>query len=364
MMNRINSQGRQTAEAKAPSFIRSVDRRTFLKTLGVAAAGASVPFNIRASGSADGSKPVVGLGEYQYEVIHDWGQLPADYVYGNTHGVAEDSQGRIYIKHTVGKGSRCEDAVVVFDADGKFITSWGKEFKGGAHGMHLGREGRDEYFVLCDPNRHLVVKTTLSGREMFRISFPEASDFYRGAGEFRPTNVAVAPDGEIFVADGYGKNYIHIYDRNGNYRKSFGGTGKDAGQLACPHGLMVDTRGSAPNLVVADRGNRRLQYFTLEGEHLGFVKDELRAPCHFAERKGVLLIPDLESRITLFDAGNRLIAHLGDGGHYNGIRDKARDKFTPGKFVAPHGAMFDHDGNIFVVEWVEVGRVTKLRRLV
>ena len=363
MMNEVTLRHGRSVAARDNKLNRAMHRRAFLKTLGATVAATSAPFHIRASGSPDGSRPVIGVVGHQYEVIHDWGQLPADYVWGNTHGVAEDSQGRIYIKHTVGKGSRCEDAVVVFDAEGKFVASWGREFKGGAHGMHLVREGQDEYFILCDPNRHLVVKTTLSGREVFRITFPEASDFYRGAGEFRPTNVAVAPDGEIFVADGYGKNYVHIYDRNGNYRKSFGGTGKDAGLLACPHGLMVDNRGNSPRLVVADRGNRRLQYFSLEGEHLGFVKEELRAPCHFAERKGVLLIPDLESRVTLFDANNRLIAHLGDGGHYNGIRDKSRDKFTPGKFVAPHGAMFDRDGNIFVVEWVEVGRVTKLRHV-
>ena len=338
-------------------------RRSFLQTLGVFALGATVPFHIRASDSVYGRNPIVGAGDHQYEVIHDWAQLPADYVWGNTHGVVEDSQGRIIIKHTVGKGSRCEDAIVVFDADGKFVTSWGKEFKGGAHGLHLVREGREEFLILCDPNRHLVIKTTLSGKEIFRLGFPEAADFYRGAGEFRPTNVAVAPDGTLFVADGYGKSFVHIYERNGSYRKSFGGSGKEAGKLSCPHGLMVDLRGSTPQLVVADRGNRRLQYFTLEGEHVGFVREELRAPCHFDQRGGMLLIPDLESRITLFNAHNQLIAHLGDGGHYNGIRDKARDKFTPGKFVAPHGAAFDHAGNIFVAEWVEVGRVSKLRKL-
>jgi hypothetical protein len=77
----------------------------------------------------------------------------------------------------------------------------------------------------------------------------------------------------------------------------------------------------------------------------------------------MMVIPDLESRVTLFDQDNKLIAHLGDGGGYAGIRDKTRDQFTPGKFVAPHSAYFDHDGNIFIVEWVEVGRVTKLRKL-
>jgi hypothetical protein len=67
--------------------------------------------------------------------------------------------------------------------------------------------------------------------------------------------------------------------------------------------------------------------------------------------------------VTLFDKNNKLVTHLGDGGSYVGVRDQPRDHFKPGKFVAPHSAYFDHDGNIFVVEWVEVGRVTKLRRI-
>jgi hypothetical protein len=167
----------------------------------------------------------------------------------------------------------------------------------------------------------------------------------------------------VFIADGYGKSYIHRYTIEGKYLGSFAGPGSEAGKTKCPHGLMVDLRGPKPELVVADRSNRRLQYFSLTGEHLRFVTSELRAPCHFDQRGKVLLIPDLEARVTLFDADNRLIAHLGDGTHYNGIRDKKREQFTPGRFVAPHGAMFDRLGNIFVVEWVEVGRVTKLQRV-
>lgn len=175
--------------------------------------------------------------------------------------------------------------------------------------------------------------------------------------------MATAPDGTLFVSDGYGRNYIHLYRPDGTYLKSFGGTGDALGRMSTPHGLMVDTRLDSPRLVVADRSNHRLQYFTLGGEPLHFVRDELRLPCHFHQRGGELLIPDLMSRVTLFDRDDRLIVHLGDGGDYAGLRDKPRTAFTPGKFVAPHGAIFDQEGNIFVVEWVEVGRVTKLRRV-
>ena len=76
-----------------------------------------------------------------------------------------------------------------------------------------------------------------------------------------------------------------------------------------------------------------------------------------------MVLPDLESRVTLLDKNNKLIAHLGQGPGSQGLRDQKRDHFTPGQFVAPHSAYFDQDGNIFVVEWVEVGHVTRLRKI-
>lgn len=339
------------------------DRRSFLKTLGLMTAVSAAPFAVHASNKSGTRNPVIGTGDHLYEVIHDWAQLPAGHAWGNTHSVAEDASGHIHIKHTVGKGAQCQDAIVEFDAEGRFVRSWGREFKGGAHGLQLSVENGVEYLYLADPARHRVTKTTLKGEKIWTMGPESCGDVYSNPNRFCPTNVAIGVEGDVYVADGYGESYIHRLDKAGNYRSTFGGAGKNPGQLLCPHGLMIDTRLPQPQLVVADRGNRRLQYFTLEGEHLGFVTEELRAPCHFAQRNGVLLVPDLESRVSLFDRENRLITHLGDGGHYNGIRDKAREAFTPGKFVAPHGACFDHAGNIFVVEWVEVGRVTKLNRI-
>jgi hypothetical protein len=339
-------------------------RRRFVKTSAAAAiAVASAPALLRAQDKSGSRPPVIGEGAHTYECRHDWGELPTAYKYGNTHGVCQDAQGRIYIKHTVGAGSEKDDAIIVFDEQGKFVRSWGAEFKGGAHGLHLNREGREEVLYLADPKRHLLVKTTLEGKEIFRLSFPEESGLYNSVEEYHPTNVATAPDGDFYVADGYGKSWIHQYDSRAKYVRSFGGPGKERGQTSCSHGLMVDTRGSEPLLVVADRSNRRLQYFTLDGRHVRFVTQEMRAPCHFHERNGELLVPDLESRVTILDRNDKLVVHLGDGGHYKDIRDKPREAFTPGKFVAPHSAIYDHDGNIFVVEWVEVGRVTKLRRV-
>lgn len=340
-----------------------INRRKFLKQTGaVAAVGAMAPYVI-ASDKSGSRLPIVGTGEHQYEAIHDWGELPEGHAYGNTHGVAVDSQGFVHIKHTVGASAKITDAVVVYDPDGKFVRSWGKEYKGGAHGLHLSREGNQEFLYMCDTKRHLFAKHTLDGTELWRKWAPEECGGYTGPDDFVPTNTAVAPNGDFYISDGYGKSWIHQYDKDAKYIRSFGGKGKEPGKTDCPHGLMVDLRGDKPSLVVADRSNRRLQYFSLDGQHQSFVTDEMHAPCHFHTYGDVMVVPDLESRVTLLDKDNKLIVHLGQGPGYNGLRNKPREAFTPGQFVAPHSAYFDHEGNIFVVEWVEVGRVTKLRKL-
>ena len=127
----------------------------------------------------------------------------------------------------------------------------------------------------------------------------------------------------------------------------------------------MDMRGKTPILTVADRANNRIQRFTLDGQHLDFVAGT-NLPCHFDYfHNGDCVVPDLGARVTLLDRNNQVIEQLGDdsGSKWRKTRALTRDHFTPGKFVCPHGACFDHAGNIFVVEWVEVGRVTKLRKV-
>ena len=314
------------------------------------------------------TNPIVGSGEHTYEVIHDWGRLPDNIRYGNCHGVVEDSQGLIYIHHTVHETSTSSDAVVVFDADGNFVRSWGAAFKGGAHGFHLEVEDGQEFLYFCDIDRRIVVKTTMDGEQVLRLSYPFESPGYEPGpdGEkldYRPTNLAVGANGDIYVGDGYGSSYIIQYDKQGNYIRTFGGPGSDAGQVQCPHGIIHDTRGPEPVILVADRANNRLQEFSLNGEHRRFYSG-VDLPCHFDIRGSEVVIPDLAARVTLLDGDNNVIVHLGEGSDdYRQRRVKSREHFPPGKFVCPHGACFDHDGNIFVAEWVEIGRVTKLRRL-
>src|SRR5204862_5296995 len=131
---------------------------------------------------------------------------------------------------------------------------------------------------------------------------------YADEGKFVPTFIAFGPTGDFYVTDGYGSNYVHRYNIKGEYISTFGGTGNGEGQLKCPHGIWCDTRDAAnPMIVVADRSNVRLQYFTLDCKYISMVKDELRQPCHFDQRNGELLIPDLFGRVTIFDKNNKLV---------------------------------------------------------
>ena len=355
-------------------------RREFLAA--AAAAPIVSPLILGAQDKAGMKKPVLGEGAYRYEATHDWGELPPHIKWGNTHGVVEDSQGHIYVHHTVHATSDSADSIVVFDGNGRFVRSWGKELRGVAHGLHIRKEGTDEFLYLTanaanarmSPQpvlQAVVVKTTLKGEIVWKIDGPPKDvEAYRPAADgapkrYNPTNIAIAPNGDVYVGDGYGSYYVNQYNSKAEYIRTFGGKGSEPGQLNEPHGIWVDTRPADPVLVVADRRNNRLQRFTLDGKHVDFVPG-FRLPCHFDERQGLVVIPDLHGRVTLMDRNNALVAHLGDSGSpswNDPLRTQPRESFIPGQFICPHGACFDHDGNIFVVEWVEVGRVTRLRRV-
>lgn len=314
--------------------------------------------------------PIVGCRGRVYEAYHDWGELPEGIRWGNCHAVQVDRQGLVYVHHTVHESSQSDHAVVVFDPAGKLVTSWGSQFAGGAHGMQLVREGSDEFLYFCDVRRSIVQKTDLSGSVLLTLGFPSESPAYardeqRRTASWKPTNLAVASNGDIYVADGYGSSFVVVYDKNGRYKNTFGG-GMTAGpgKLDCPHGIAIDARSGTEQVLVADRSNNRLQSFDLDGNHLRFV-DGVDLPCHFDfGADGTLLIPDLAARVTLMDGNNSVLAHLGQGlPDYRERRLLSRENFLAGKFVCPHGACFDRHGNIFVAEWVEIGRLTLLKKL-
>jgi len=261
--------------------------------------------------------------------------------------------------------NQSEDAVCVFDRDGNFLRSWGAPFAKGAHGMFLAREGSDEYLILCDYELSAVYKTTLDGEILWTITAPPMPEVYETPGKFFPTDACVAPNGDVFVFDGYGQGWVHRYDRDANYLASFDGSTGAAGKFQCPHGGWVDTRGDEPLLLIADRGNNRIQVFDLDLNYRDVVTDGLRFPCCFFQDGEEMIVPDLHARVTILDRSNRPVAQLGDTPgiwDHPAWPDIPHAERHPGHFLTPHAACVDSRGDMYVVEFIPDGRVTKLVR--
>ncbi len=350
--------------------MNTLTRRSFIARFLAASAASTLPtFFVRASDKSGSSPPVLGSGEHTYECVHDWLLPPEGLAWGDTHGLCQDASGNLYVAHTVNSASARSESVVVYDARGRFVRAFGGEFRNGAHGLTLRREGNDEHLYHCDINRCKVVKTTLQGEVLWEHGYPSEDPAYSAAPiKFVPTNVAFAPNGDFFVGDGYGSSHMLRFSSSGAFVGEVGRPGKADGEFDTPHGQWLDTRGSEPVLVVADRGNRRIQVFDLEGTHLRTVKDEehMRMPCYFHTRGDLMVCPDLDSQVCLLDRDYRVVAQLGDGQSINGKvgsrRGQSRSEFTPGKFITPHSAIFLQNGDILVAEWLPIGRLTLLRK--
>ena len=234
-------------------------RREFLTA--AAAAPIVSPILLGMQDKAGSGLPVMGEGAHRYEATHDWGQLPPNLKWGNTHAVVQDASGLIYIHHTVHATSEAPDSIVVFDPAGKFVRSWGRQFRGVAHGMDIRREGSQEFLYLtvnsvapgtanAPEMQASIVKATLTGEIVWRVQGPPDIEGYRPAADvqrpprYNPTNLAVAPNGDVYVADGYGFYFINQYNAKGEYLRTFGGRGSEPGQMLEPHGIWIDTRGT------------------------------------------------------------------------------------------------------------------------
>ena len=309
----------------------------------------------------------VSTGDLTFDWNSQWAKVPDHITLGYTHGVIVDKQGLVHVFNQSRYG------VVTFDGNGHFISTWA-EFPSdrflGAHGMTYTVNGSDEYVWLTDQTSCEVVKTTLTGETVISLGKPEHEVYAKDDAKYSPTWAVESPmDGTVFVADGYGSSYISRYSQTGQYLDSFDGS-NGAGKFACPHAVQIFTRPDAtglhkPLLYVTDRGNSRIQVFDLD---LNFIKSfDQKHPCCFAEKSpgGELLVPDLQAFIAIYDAGDKLVGTLGDqpdivGNH--GWPNVPHDMRHPGKFNSPHGGTYDHEGNIYIVEWIEDGRVTKLTR--
>ncbi len=361
-----------------PGSPSPTSRREFLAATMSAAALVSLP---RSSGHPSGSPdpralPILGRGEFRYSMDHHWAKLPQGKRFGYTHGIVEDRAGRFYI------ANQSRDAIMILDAQGNYISSWGQAYARGAHGLRIAEEGGTEFLYLANTGLGEVVKTTLDGDVVWQAGRPYLGSVYAQDRPYSPTESVLAPNGMLYVADGYGQSWIHVYDAtDGKYLESFGGRGTEPHHLNQPHGISIDARGGTPLLQISDRINVRVVNFTLGGKLLGeaLTRADLRFPCTTLHRGDLLYVPDLFARVSIFDKDNRKVADLGDyvegkaltswddfGTTYpdlKGYPNIPQDKRRPGRFISPHALWVDRIGNIYVVEWIADGRVTKLTKV-
>ena len=317
-------------------------------------------------GTTPGNDPSVavatGNGEWSYEAVPHWGELPDEKIIGPTHGgvVVDDVSGLIYVS------TDSELSVIVYQPDGKFLRTIAPECRG-FHAMAIRQEDGKAviYGAQLGGNKPplRICKIGTDGKLLLEI--PNSSTGEVPGGWNGVTGVTVAPDGAIFASMGYGSNIIHKFDAAGKLIKSFGSKGPDEKQFNTPHGLAIDTRFGKPRLLVADREKRRLVHFDLEGNWIGVHSSNLRRPCSVSFLGENLAVAELESRVTILDKNGTPVAFLGD----NPKRAQWADFGVPPKdqllgiFTAPHGLSFDKVGNLYVQDWNKTGRVTKLTKL-
>lgn len=357
----------------------SVSRRRFLQTTAIGTAALAAPAIVTAKkGDAE---TVIGEGDYRYRIHHNCVQLPDKFTWQTTHNVALDKVGNVYVIHEGQQKQSDHPSIFVFDPDGKYIRSFGSEYQGGGHGLEIRNENGTEFLYVTGYQQvKMIGKYDLHGEKVWTQFAPMQATGYAagedtdpqqvwGRDRFMPTNFAFHPDGGFYLADGYGSHRIHRYDADGKWLSVFGKHGKENGEFNLPHGLWIDDRGDKPTIVVTDRANNRLQWFSLDGEHVKTM-DGFLLPANTDVLGDLLLVPELMSRVTLLDKENNIVAQLGDDAKWRDevLADGKKlrrepNRWKDGKFVHPHDACFAPNGDIYVAEWVGTGRVSKLERL-
>ncbi len=340
-------------------------RRQFCTLTGTAALAALAPQPAEAQAGtsqaeAGASIMKTGNGEWTFEVVRGWGQLPSGTQFGGTHGgIAADNAGRVYVS------TQSETGILVYGADGVLLKTIAHEYPE-VHSIVHAEEGGDEFFYCTvqkgTPRENwLFVKMKTDGTVVQKITAPAEAGF-KEPNEWRLTAAVPAPDGSIFIANGYGDSRLFRFDKNGSFRASYAGKGSTDGFFNCNHGLAVDTRYDQPLLLVADRENRRLCHFDFDGKFVRTITLHLRRPCQVSFQGEYAVISELEGRVTILDRDNTPVAFLGDNPQKSQWANYA---LPPGDiaatvFSAAHGCFIDRSGDIYVSDWNRTGRITKL----
>lgn len=299
-------------------------------------------------------RALTGHGDFRYRVHHDWHRA-ADLPVRDCHEMVQAPDGRLFLltNHTANN-------VIVYDRSGEVLSTWGTEYAG-AHGLTLSEEGGESFLFVTDEKSGAVDKHTLDGRKVLELDIPLASGYYADASEYKPTETAVAPDGRIYVADGYGKNYVHRYDAGGRYEASFAGSGTGPAQLDCAHGVAIDTRTPEPTLLVTSRARQEFKRYSLDGEHLATYPTPGLWICRPVIRGAytyfAVIVTETwygyDGMVAIFDADMKLVS--APGAADESIAYAEGELVTPTSdeltFLNPHDVCVDADENLYVPQW-------------
>jgi len=312
-----------------------------------------------APGTDAGEPPAItGQGGGLYQVVRDWLHYPEGKSLGNLHGdIAADKMGNVYIA--------TQSTIQVIGPDGVFKSELGKQW-GGVHGMKVREQDGEEFLFVAQNHKKAVSKIKLDGTVDWRIvGHPKVDGMYENMSKYKPTDVDIGSDGTIYIVDGYGKSLVHIYDKDRNYVKTFGGKGREDGLFNVCHNILIDKRGQKPVLLISDRENNRLQMHSMDGTFIRKVDDGLGRPCAADIYGDLLAVCELGGRVSLYGKDYELISRLGDEFKK---RKKSSNKVGPadwyeGDLVAVHGFTFDAEGDLYAQGWNVHGRVTKYTKV-
>lgn len=333
-----------------------MSRRAFLKKSSLAALGLLASPTQSAFAWNRRKEVIIGHNSHRYKVDLTWGNLdPTNTPVKDCHEMVQDSKGRIVLLT-----NHVKNNVIVYDKSGKLLETWGTQYPG-AHGLTLVKENGSDFLLITDYERHQIIKTTISGQPIFTIDYPAETGKYASKEEFKPTETAVASNGDIYVADGYGKQHIIHYNNKGELLHIFGGQGEKDGEFLNAHGICYDNRDkNAPSLLITARELNQLKRFRLNGEFIETIDVPGALICRPVIHNQDLYFAVLRSRNTNeFDSGFVLIMDENNQvvscpGATKPVyeNNKLQEMYqTVRLFQHPHDVCIDEDENMYVAQW-------------